>query len=128
MSASTSTAPFFINLNFTPIETFDMGQFFDYENSNFDPLTGEFQYMVQNLDVAGDWLIQQGYERPDIISYQIYGDPQYWWILMQYNGISDVNQITVGTVLSYPSIADLESLLFSLKSDETAQQAATASG
>lgn len=128
MSSSMSTSPFFINLNFVPIETFDMGQFYDYENGNFDPLTGQFQYQLLSLPVAGEYLIQGNVERPDAISYLIYGDPQYWWILLMYNGILDVSGISTGTVISYPSIDNLENLLFSLKADETAQQAATSSG
>lgn len=122
-----ATAPFFINLNFVPIESFDMGQFFNFLVDNFDPLTGQFQYQLLNLPVNGEYLIQGNVERPEAISYLIYGDPQYWWVLLMYNGINDVNGIATGTTISYPSLDDLEDLLFSLKADETAQSAATAS-
>lgn len=121
------TSPFFINLNFVPIESFDMGQFFNFLVDNFDPLTGQFQYQLLSLPVNGEYLIQGNVERPDAISFLIYGDPQYWWVLLMYNGINDVNGIATGTTISYPSLDDLEDLLFSLKADETAQQAATAS-
>ena len=32
--------------------------------------------------------VQQG-ERPDQISYQLYGDEQYYWVILQVNGIVD---------------------------------------
>lgn len=115
---------FFIDLNFVPIERFDMAQFYKYTD-NYDPLTSAFQNQLISLSPNGTYFIQGNDERPDIISYRIYKDTQYWWMLMMYNGLSDVYQIKSGVTISFPSISDLEDLLFSLKSQESASQAVT---
>ena len=45
--------------------------------------------------------------RLDRVSYRVYGDEQYWWVLAQANGISDPLELAVGTVLKVPSLYSL---------------------
>lgn len=46
---------------------------------------------------------------PDLISFQEYGDDQYWWIIMYINKIQDpINELTAGTVIAIPRISDIE--------------------
>lgn len=115
---------FFLNPTYAPTERFDMGRFFAYTD-NYDPLTSDFALTLSTLSVSGEYTVQGEEGRPDNLSYSIYNDPQYWWILMLYNNLLTPNQVVTGLVVSYPSISDLETLLFSLKADETAAQAAT---
>jgi hypothetical protein len=56
-------------------------------------------YTIRELDLF----------RPDLLSYKLYGDTQYWWILFKYNNISDVwNDLSVEQVISVPDIGDYE--------------------
>lgn len=41
--------------------------------------------------------------RPDIISFQVYGDDRFWWLLLKYNNVSDVwNDLKPGMILRCP--------------------------
>lgn len=45
--------------------------------------------------------------RPDLISYAHYGQPDYGWLILEYNDIFDPwDEITAGTVLKIPSIKE----------------------
>ena len=48
-------------------------------------------------------------QRPDLLSYRIYGSSEYWWILCKFNQIDDVwNDIYVGQDLIIPSLQDIQ--------------------
>jgi len=40
--------------------------------------------------------------RPDLISYEFYGTPDFWWKIMQVNDIKDVFEIRTGMTLRLP--------------------------
>lgn len=43
--------------------------------------------------------------RPDLLSYRVYQDDKYWWMLCSYNNIMDIqHQFMPGTILKVPSI------------------------
>ncbi len=42
--------------------------------------------------------------KPWLISTEAYGDPAYWWYIMEYNNIFDVEEITMGKTLKIPPI------------------------
>lgn len=47
----------------------------------------------------------QDVQRPDLISFNIYGTTNYWWFIMWFNGISDIwNDLVEDMILKYPSI------------------------
>ena len=48
--------------------------------------------------------------RPDLLSYDIYSDTQYWWPLLLYNDILDINELQTGKIIHYPSLSNLEYL------------------
>lgn len=53
-----------------------------------------FSNMVVRRDVFAKDTIYENYyisngERPDQISYKLYGDEQYYWVILQINGITD---------------------------------------
>lgn len=64
-------------------------------------------------------------ERPDKLAYDIYGDTQYTWILMLYNNCIDIEDGTFesGKMIKYPSINDLEKIIFTLKARQRAEEA-----
>ena len=112
---------FFINLGVSSKERFDTSKFFEFTD-NFDPLTSRFVNTVKNLPEKQKFYVQSEEGRPDVISHRVYGDTQYWWIILLYNDIDDVDNLTIGRVLSLPVVDNLEDLFFSLRSKEIANQ------
>jgi len=45
--------------------------------------------------------------RPDLVSNKFYGSPDFWWKIMQYNGIADVYDFRQGRVIRLPAAIDL---------------------
>jgi hypothetical protein len=111
---------FFINLDVESDVRFDPERFMQYTD-NLDPLTSSIFTDVKKLNIAGYFVIGGEEYRPDSISFKIYGHHQYWWLLMAYNDIQDINALTSGRSIKYPSQADLEDIYFSLKSRSTGQ-------
>lgn len=91
-----------------------MAKFIEYVQSSFDILNSYFIYKLSSLAESGKYTISVDETRMDLISYNIYGDTHYWWILMLYNNEIEVENLAAGDVLSYPSLTDLENLFFSL--------------
>jgi hypothetical protein len=63
-------------------------------------------YDFSNLGYVKYWNHQyiQG-ERLDQIAYKYYQKPEYWWIIPEYNPeITDLNNITPGTILRIPNV------------------------
>ena len=59
-------------------------------------------YTIQQSDI----------QRPDIISFKIYGSQDYWWIIMKYNQIFDIwNDLQEGNVLSVPDKLDIDDFI-----------------
>ena len=106
---------FYINPAANTVKRFDMSVFMPYTD-NYDPLVAEFFRMLPNITTSGRYKVQTEDSRPELISNKLYGDTQYWWILLQYNGIAYVDDLKVGMSLNFPSLSDLESLYFSLAS------------
>lgn len=106
---------FFIDLQTDFKERFTMGKFMEFLDDNFDPITSHVLNSLKDLKPKGKITIAGMDKRPDVISYQIYSDVQYWWVLMIYNGWTSVDDVKNGNDCIYPDIADLEDLYFSLK-------------
>lgn len=48
-------------------------------------------------------LLTPGWEyRPDLVSYDIYGYPDLWWKIMEYNGIKDILDFKAGKTIQIP--------------------------
>jgi hypothetical protein len=58
---------------------------------------GERLYIVKQSDL----------DRPDLISYSMYGNVDLWWIIMWYNGILDPFSLEVGDRLRVPDYQNL---------------------
>ena len=43
---------------------------------------------------------------PEILSQRIYNNPHYWWVICQYNGIIDPDNIPAGMKIKYPTITN----------------------
>ena len=50
--------------------------------------------------------------RPDLISYSVYGSSDYWWMICKFNGICNVfTELISGVVIDIPSIIDLNNYI-----------------
>lgn len=89
--------------------------FFDAEKESFDIVTSFFVDEVRNLPVLGIYLVSGEEFRWDLISFVLYKNVAYWWVLAIYNNVTNPDRLSAGTLVSYPSLNDIESLFFSLK-------------
>ena len=47
-------------------------------------------------------------KRPDITSYRNYGTPNYWWIVLAFNGVQDpFFETRVGRMFAIPNVLDI---------------------
>ena len=44
---------------------------------------------------------------PDLISLNVYGSIDYWWIILCYNGIGSYRTLTEGTTLKIPDLSSV---------------------
>ena len=106
----------YINLDVESTERYDLAKFMDFNNNCYDILTSYFISELTKLEPKGVYEVVEELERPDLISYKIYGSVRFWSLLMMYNSIISPLDIKVGTLINYPSLEDLENVYFSLKS------------
>jgi hypothetical protein len=97
---------------------YDMAKFISFVGDCFEPLNSYFLEALVKIPYSGVLTITTQEHRPDLISYDIYGSTQYWWIIMAYNGLSSINDIKAGDTITFPSLASLENLYFTLVSQE----------
>ena len=108
-------AEYFIDLVNEYTERFAMAKFMDFVGDNYDPLTSNVLNSLKDLRPKGKFRVEGLDFRPDVLSFIIYGDTQYWWVLLLYNNFLTVDEIVNGIDILYPDITDLEDLYFSLK-------------
>jgi hypothetical protein len=92
--------------NFYPKVIIDGITLNDFQNNFYD------RFFEIKRPLSYYTIQQQDIQRPDMISYKVYGDLNYWWILMKYNNIFDVwNDLVVGEVLNVPSKLDIDDFI-----------------
>jgi hypothetical protein len=107
---------FFINTDKTFNERFTLGKFMEFLNEdNYDPLNSNVLNQINKLPQEGFFTYNDASYRPDLAAEQAYGDNQYWWVILVYNGLSSADDLLRGAVLKYPSLSTLEDLYFTLK-------------
>jgi hypothetical protein len=48
-------------------------------------------------------LVTKGVEyRPDLVAYDVYGAPDAWWIILEFNGIKDIFDFQAGLTIMLP--------------------------
>jgi hypothetical protein len=107
-----------INLDKEFNTRFDLGKFMRFEDDCFDPLTSTMIEEIEALEQEGITKIRVEENRPDLLSYRLYGDTQYWWVIMFYNRIYDWEDVTIGSFIKYPSLSALDLKYFTLRQAE----------
>jgi hypothetical protein len=95
-----------------------MAKFMAHSEYGYDILTSYFIKQIDNLEPFGTYEVVNEEYKPWLVSYRIYGDVQYWWILMMYNKIISHYDVKIGIEINYPSIEDIEDVYFNLKSKQ----------
>lgn len=117
-----SSKEFFINLEVESEERFDLAKFMEFlQGDNHDPLTSSVFNNIRSLEKGGQYRVSGEDGKPDLISYRIYGDTQYWWIILAYNGKTSYLDIKNGEELIFPTIVAIEDFYFSLKINQNVQ-------
>lgn len=77
----------------------------DLRSSGFNNF--EFVNKPSKFLVTGKYV-----NRPDLISYSVYGYSDYWWMICKFNGICNVfTELVSGIVIDIPSITDLNNYI-----------------
>ena len=49
--------------------------------------------------------------RPDLIAYNKYGDTNYWWIILMYNGLISFKELKEGITIKVPDFSQISKIL-----------------
>ena len=109
---------FFLDFdNKNNLRRYDMSRFMQWTGECYDPLSSFFMKRILNMGTATHYEVTQEENRADLLSYNIYGDTDYWWILLLFNGILCPFNIPSGTIIKVPSIEEISEIYTSLRSD-----------
>jgi hypothetical protein len=87
-----------------------------YGSLEKDLVSNHWDLFKTKKDIGYFTIKHQHIQRPDLVSIEIYGDQQYWWILGKFNKIDDWwNDVYVGQIINYPSLIDVEDWFINVK-------------
>lgn len=109
---------FYIDLEVESDDRYDLARLTKFESNVYDVTQSYFHQQIPNMLLGGYYVINGEEFRPDLLSYRIYGDTQYWWILMIYNNLLSNEDFISGMTIKYPLKSSLEDIYFSLKAKE----------
>ena len=101
---------FYLNEELSTPTRYDMIKFFNFDKDNIDCLTSFYATYLTKLQYVGEYTVIKEVKRPDLLSYNLYGSTQYWWILMWYNSLLNIDDLSSGLVIRYPSHSAIEDL------------------
>lgn len=115
MAKETESKYYFVNTEVEDTDRFDLSKFMLYDEDVYEVVTSNALATIPQLPVGGQFTVNGMERRPDLVSYEIYGSTQYYWVIMVYNGLQSFNEIVHAQELRYPSLATLEDFFFNLK-------------
>lgn len=81
----------------------------------------DFLILRRNLELEEDegdifvTVTQEILKRPDLLSSQYYGTPDLWWVIYEFNGISDpLFGLRMGQVLRIPALERVQAAIENL--------------
>ncbi len=99
---------FFYNYDVKNRERFQYERFSEWTEDFYDVFNSSFLNIINEIEPAGEFLVTKDAKRIDVISYEIYGNVKYWWMLLEFNGIVDQFSIKIGDTLKFFNLTDLE--------------------
>ena len=94
---------------------FDIGRFVEENDGERDVFTSRLLNRLYKLPSAGNRTValDEG-KRLDLISYRLYGTTSLWWILAEYNNITDFRGVEAGDVMKIPDLSTVEDAITDL--------------
>lgn len=104
----------------TPVR-FDASKFVPWTDvGGFDYLRSYFCQQLGYVPSYSDFEITKEEGRVDLVANSMFegvsNPTQYWWIVLMYNGIYDIEELKCNTKLKCPDLSALEDLYFRVKS------------
>ena len=96
-------------------DRFDMSHFMEYTEYWYDSMNSEFIDWLLKAEPDGWYRITEPQGRPDLVSYHIYGDTQYWWILLLINEIICVHDLKEGMQIKFIALERMQNKYLDLK-------------
>lgn len=87
----------------------------DYNTDCYDIFNSEFLIKLKDLPEIGRYEIKTEDSRPDLLSFNIYGDLSYWRYILWYNDINFSTDVKKGLIIKLFSPSDLSALIYNLK-------------
>lgn len=107
---------YFVDLEKEYSTRFDFAKFMEIVDGALDSAGSYFLEKLREIPSQGYYRITNEEFRPDLVSYRLYKNTQYWWILLFYNGLPSNEDLVSDLEIQYPSVHNLEALYFSLTS------------
>ena len=111
----------FIDTSKTFPVRYDLGKLLKYDGraAEYDILLSQFIRRLKGL-VSSNIRIVRRDEEFDLalIAFRVFGDTQFWWVLVEFNNVVNFDDIKEGVELAIPSVTDLERIYFELKNQE----------
>ena len=109
---------FFINLASPGPSRYSLENLQNFVNGGYDPISSSILLELKNITSGGQYTIQGQESRPDQIANDIYGDTQYWWVIMAYNDLIQTSDLINGLQIEFPRADLLEDFYFGLKAKQ----------
>lgn len=90
----------------------------------YDPANSRLWQTLHRLPPGGPNAGEEGRvtarkdARPDLLSYDAYGDTQYWWVILVYNDLTSFSDVKAGESYRYPRLTALDGRLQTLNASE----------
>lgn len=102
---------YYLDQDTNTIDKFDLAKFMDFGTDGaFDPINSYMLLNIPKLPPLGYRKVTIEEHRPDLLAHNIYGDTQYWWVILWYNSLTSVNDIKAGMTIKYPALGGLQNL------------------
>lgn len=75
-----------------------------YYHINEDPSIIQIDLINMNLPYTETYVRKSEENRPALVAQRVYNNPNYWWVICQYNGILDPKILPNGTLLRIPNL------------------------
>jgi hypothetical protein len=95
---------------------YDRYSYFVTDTHGNDPLTSKLNNRLSEIKTLSTYTITTIDEcRPDNLALKLLGTSDLWWLLMEYNALSSINDLRTGVVLNIPDSQGITTILVKVK-------------
>jgi|LQAB01.1.fsa_nt_gi hypothetical protein len=103
---------YYLDLNFDG-DRLDLSKYLEPYSDDRDPLTSDFLMQIMDMPKGGEISLSADMEnRPDLISYSLYGSTKLWWVVALYNSRIAYDEFKAGDKIKYPDKSQIEEYFF----------------